>query len=233
MLQPDQTNQILSALPPTEFRRLARGFERVDLVYDAEIYDRGSEIEHVYFPLKGMVSLVSSLGADPSLELGVVGNEGIVGLALYQGVSTSSNRAVVQGSGSALRVKAEFFLSECDRGPDLGRLLNRFAYSLTTQISQSALCLRFHNPDQRLCRWLLMTADRMDSDDLHLTQAFLSNMLGVRREAVNRSSRRLQNRRLIEHFRGRVVITDRAALTAASCECYELIRAAELPRGRG
>ena len=233
MTEPQSANHILAALPPAEYDSIARGFVPVDLVYDADLYDRDSVIRHVYFPLRGMVSLVSSVGSRPSLELGVVGNEGMVGLQLYQGVASSNHRAVVQGGGSALRLEAAFFLAECERRSGLTKLLNRFAFTMMTQISQSAFCLRFHPVDQRLCRWLLMTADRMGSDDVHLTQAFLSNMLGVRREAVNRSSTRLEEQQLVEHSRGRMVIIDRALMIAASCECYALIRSSELAMASG
>jgi CRP-like cAMP-binding protein len=221
------TNRLLASLPPKEYKRLLPSLQPVELKYSAVIYDYGAAISHVYFPESGIISLLSSVEERSLLEIGIVGNEGMVGLPLFLGVRTSRGKAVVQGGGTAFQVTAAAFMAECELGGKLSHVLRRFTHSLMSQISQSAVCFRFHPAEQRLSRWLLMTGDRMGSDELQITQSFLSNMLGVRREAVNIAVSALEKRNLIRHGRGSISIIDRAQLEKASCKCYAIIRGEE------
>jgi CRP-like cAMP-binding protein len=223
-------NRLLAALPSKEFRRLDSKLEPFILNYGDNIYATGALIKYVYFPTSGIVSLLSAVDERSLLEVGIIGREGMVGLPLFLGVKRSTTRALVQGSGSALRLTSSAFNAECELGGQLPVILKRFANSLMSQISQSAVCFRFHSVEQRLARWLLMTSDRMGSDNFPLTQEFLSNMLGVRREAVNKSAVEFHSRGLINYSRGQIKIINRKKLTQASCNCYALIRAEESSR---
>lgn len=218
------TNRLLVALPPAEYERLFPKLERITLTYGESIYEWGEIIRHVYFPDSGIISLLAAVEDSATLEVGIVGNEGMVGLALFLGVETSNNRVIVQGAGFAMRMKAEDFKTECKDGGSLHRLLQRYTHSLLTQVSQSAVCYRFHPTEARLARWLLMTSDRMQTNDFQLTQEFLSNMLGVRREAVNKSAVTLQQQELISYKRGNILIINRAELEKISCLCYWIIK---------
>lgn len=220
-------NRILAALPAGEYRQMFSRMEQIDLIYGENIYERGEIIRHVYFPESGIVSLLAAVEDSMTLEVGLVGSEGIIGLPVFLGVKTSSNRAVVQGAGSALRMKTKDFLAESKTGASLPRFLQRYAHSLLTQVSQSAVCYRFHPAEARLARWLLMTADRMEADKFQLTQEFLSNMLGVRREAVNKSAVILQQQELISYSRGTISIINQKNLEKAACLCYGIIKAEE------
>ncbi|HEX9961792.1 MAG TPA: Crp/Fnr family transcriptional regulator [Pyrinomonadaceae bacterium] len=217
-------NRLLAALPAEEYRRLSSGFETFALTYGENIYERGEIISHVYFPDSGIISLLAAVEDSAMLEVGLVGSEGMIGLPVFLGVKTSSNRAIVQGTGFATRMKTADFLAECENGSALPRLLQRYAHSLLTQVSQSAVCYRFHLSEARLARWLLMTADRMESDKFLLTQEFLSKMLGVRREAVNKSAVILQRQQLISYSRGNILIINQAGLEKAACLCYDIIK---------
>jgi CRP-like cAMP-binding protein len=197
--------------------------EEIPLVFEEILYQPNVLISDVYFPNSGIVSLLAAANEHATLEVGLVGKEGILGLAIFMGVNTSLNRAVVQGAGSAMRMKATAFRKECSNGGALPRLLQRYTHSRLTQITQSALCNQFHSVDARLARWLLMTHDRMGDDEFQLTQEFLSNMLGVRREGVSRAAGDLQKRKLIVYSRGRLKVLDRVGLEAVSCGCYEII----------
>ena len=221
------SNRILAALPSSEYERLAPNLKPFSLKYGDVIYAEGSLIKYVYFPLGGIVSLLSAVDERSLLEVGIVGREGMVGLPLFLGVKRSANRAIVQGTGESLRLNAAAFLLECSFQGDLTILLRRFTQSLMSQISQSAVCFRFHPVEQRLARWLLMTSDRIGSNDFQLTQDFLSNMLGVRREAVNKSAVEFHSSGLINYSRGHIKITDRRKLKQAACKCYELIKREE------
>jgi CRP-like cAMP-binding protein len=230
-LMPDTTklnapiyNRLLAALPNTEYVRLFSKLEQIALVYGEIIYERGEIIRHVYFPNSGIISLLASVENSASLEVGIVGKEGIVGLPVFLGVKTSNNHAVVQGAGVAMRMKAADFLIECRNDGGLPRLLRRFTHSLLAQVSQSAACYCFHLVEARLARWLLMTSDRMETGDFPVTQEFLSNMLGVRREAVNKSAVMLQQQQLINYSRGNVSIINQVGLEKASCKCYGIIK---------
>jgi len=181
-------------------------------------------ISDVYFRNSGMLSLLACGNGRATLEVGLVGKEGMLGMSVFMGVKTSQNRVAVQGAGSAMRMKATGLRKHCTNGGILPRLLRRYSHSLITQITQSALCNQLHSVDARLARWLLMTHDRMGNDEFQLTQEFLSNMLGVRREGVSRAAADLQKRNLISYSRGRLRVIDRAGLEATSCGCYEIIK---------
>ena len=217
------TNQLLTALPVKSLPGLLSKMERVELVYDTDVYKAGAIITHVCFPESGIISLLAVVGKNSTIEVGIVGDEGMVGLPVFLGIETSLNRAVVQGAGFAMKMASNDFLSECDSSTEFQRVLRRFAYSLMTQISQSAACNRFHPIDARLARWLLMTRDRMRSDEFQITQNFLSNMLGVRREAVNKAASAFQEQELISYTRGLLNIIDGNALELIACSCYEII----------
>ncbi|HEX8737085.1 MAG TPA: Crp/Fnr family transcriptional regulator [Pyrinomonadaceae bacterium] len=217
-------NRLLAALPTAEYERLFPKLKQITLNYGENIYERGEIIRHVYFPDSGIISLLAAVEESALLEVGIIGNEGMVGLAVFLGVKKSNNRAVVQGEGLAMKMKAEDFLAECKNGEALPRLLHRYTHSLLTQVSQSAVCYRFHSIEARLARWLLMTSDRMRTNEFRLTQEFLSNMLGVRREAVNKSAVTLQQQQVISYSRGNVSIINRAELEKTSCPCYGIIK---------
>jgi CRP-like cAMP-binding protein len=216
-------NQLLSALPAGIFQQLLPKLERFELVYDTNICVAGETIEHAYFPESGIISILAVVDKDSTLEVGIVGSEGMVGIPLFLGIRTADNRAVVQGAGFALRMTAADFIEESERGGELVVILKRFTFSLMTQIGQSAACNRYHPIDARLARWLLMTRDRMKSDEFRITQEFLSNMIGVRREAVNKAASDFQHRGLIRYTRGLVAILESNELKGLACSCYEII----------
>lgn len=221
---PLRSNHLLARIPADEFDRLKTGSETVELKFGANIYDLGTDIDHAYFPNAGIISLLAAFDQRSTLEVGIVGSEGMVGLPLFLGVNQSRVKAIVQAHGTAVRITATVFLEECEKGGTLSRTMRRFAHSRIVQISQSALCLRFHVIEMRLARWLLMTSDRIESNELPMTQEFLSNMLGVRREAVNRAAVVLQRRALISYSRNNILIIDRLGLEATACVCYSTIR---------
>lgn len=221
---PPAENLLLAALPRKEYRRLLPQLERVAMPFAEVLYEPGDVIRHVYFPNDSIVSLLSVVAERSTLEVGLVGDEGMAGLPVFMGVSTSGNRALVQGTGTAMRMKAAELRTESERLGPLHRLLRRYAHSLLTQVSQTAACNRFHMVDARLARWLLMTHDRSRSDEFRMTQEFMSNMLGVRREGVNKAATALQRSELISYSRGHIRVLDRAGLEAVSCECYLVIR---------
>ena len=221
---PQVANQLLAALPENVYQDMQRHLEEIPLVLEEFLYKAHAGISDVYFPNSGIVSLLAGVDERSTLEVGLVGNEGMVGLSVFMGVNTSINDAVVQGAGLAMRMKATAFRRECNKGGVLPQLLTRYAHSMLTQIAQCAVCNQFHSMDSRLSRWLLMTQDRMGSDEFQLTQEFLSNMLGVRREGVNRAAGELQKRGLITYRRGQLRVLDRPGLEAISCQCYEVIR---------
>lgn len=222
------TNSLLALLPDEEYGRLLPSMEKVGFNYGENIYERGDVIGDVYFPNSGNIFLLAAIEDSAMLEVGIVGNEGMIGIPVFLGVETANNQAIVQGTGSAMKMKTADFLKECGRGGALPKILRRFTHSLMAQISQSAVCFRFHAVEARLARWLLMTADRMRSNNFQITQDFLANMLGVRREAVNKSAVILQKQNLISYNRGKMQILDPAKLEKTSCPCYEVIKAEEL-----
>jgi CRP-like cAMP-binding protein len=216
-------NRLLAALPAEEYQQLLPKLEEVSLPFAEIIYNPGDTINHIYFPNCGIISLLSAV-SDRFLEVGIVGSEGFLGLPVFLRIKTSNNRALVQGEGAAMRIKTTDFLAECRDGGTLSSLLQRYTHSLLTQISQSAVCNSYHQIEQRLARWLLMTADRMESDGFPITHNFLSNMLGVRREAVSLSAKKLQQQGLISYSRGKMSILNRAGLENAACRCYFIIK---------
>ena len=218
------SNRLLAALPPKEFQRLRLKLELVELDFGQILYSAGQTIKHVHFPNNSIISLLSVIAERSSLEVGIVGNEGMAGLSVFMGVDVSRNQALVQGSGTAMRMEAETLRNESNQLSHLHRLLHRYSHSLLTQISQSAACNRFHTVNMRLARWMLMTHDRLGEDTFPLTQDFMSNMLGVRREGVSKAAGELQKQKLIGYSRGVIVVLDRAGLESAACGCYQIIK---------
>jgi CRP-like cAMP-binding protein len=218
-------NRLLAALPKDEYRALSPKLELCPLVFGEVIYEPGDLIRYVYFPVSGIISLLAAVAERATLEVGIVGQEGMVGLPAFMGVKISGNRAVVQGAGQSMRIKASAFRKECENGGSLTRLLRRYTHSRLMQIAQGAACNRFHPINARLARWLLMSRDRMGTDEFQLTQEFLSNMLGVRREGVNKAAGALQAQNLISYSRGNLLILDRAGLKGIACHCYGVIKA--------
>jgi CRP-like cAMP-binding protein len=214
------TNRILAALPSKDRERLLAHCEPVELMFADVIYKPGELILHVYFPTNSSISLVTPLEGSASLEVGLIGNEGMLGIPLTLGVDVSPFLALVQSSGPALRINVASFLRELGRSAALQRELNLYLYVLISQLGQTAACTRFHVVEARLARWLLMTQDRAHSDTFHVTHVFLAYMLGVRRVGVTKAASSLQKQKLISYHRGDVKILDRAGLEAASCQCY-------------
>jgi CRP-like cAMP-binding protein len=217
-------NRLLASLPKKEYERLLPGLKRITLTFGEVLYEPGDTMKHVYFPNDSIVSLLSAMSETSSLEVGMIGNEGMAGLPIFMGVNVSRNRALVQGSGSAMRMTSVAVRHEANRLGTLHRLMHRYAVSLLTQVSQAAACNRFHSVDARLARWLLMTSDRLGTEEFRLTQEFMSNMLGVRREGVNKAAGVLQTGKLIHYSRGVITILNRRGLERNSCECYAIIK---------
>ena len=218
-------NWLLDGLPSEDYDRLLSELEPVTLALGAVVYESGIEMQHVYFPTTSHISLLYTMLDGTTAEMGLVGNEGVVGIALFMGGDTTPNQAVVQGGGNALRMKAKAMQNEFRRGGQFQHLLLRYTQALITHISQTAVCNRLHSVEQRLCRWLLMTHDRTQSDKLQMTQEFISHMLGVRREGVTHAAQRLQDAGFIRYVRGHIEILDRQGLEAHVCECYGVVRA--------
>jgi CRP-like cAMP-binding protein len=217
-------NSMLAALPRKECRHLFDGLEQVALAYGEVLYEPGEEIKYVYFPVDCLVSLLTLVDQHHALEVGLVGREGMVGIPLALQISISPVRALVQGTGTAMRMEAVPFLKVLQQSPALQRELHRYTYTLMAQITQTAACNRFHVVEARLARWLLMTEDRMQASSFRLTQELLSQMLGVRRVGVTKAARRLQQDKLIRYSRGNITILDRKGLEAASCSCYAIVK---------
>ena len=217
-------NNLLSALPRKDYRRMLTGLEPVNLSFGEVLYQPGDAISHVYFPGIALVSLMTLVDGRLTLEVGVVGCEGMVGSPVALGIGVSPFRALVQGAGGALRMKSNYFVKELRQNIALQRALQRYTHVLMAQFAQTAACNRFHVVEERLARWLLMTRDRVQSTDFRLTQEFLSHMLGVRRVGVTKAAGHLQQRRLIEYSRGNIRIVDQAGLEAACCSCYQASR---------
>ena len=217
-------NRLLAALPHKERRNFVDQMQQVELVYGEVLYEPGERIDYVYFPNDSIVSLLTLVDRHHALEVGLVGREGMVGVPLALQISLSPVRALVQGSGTALRMKAAPFIRAFRQSQALQRELQRYTYALMAQITQTAACNRFHVVEARLARWLLMTHDRMQSNPFQLTQEFLSQMLGVRRVGVTKAARTLQKNGLISYSRGNITILDRTGLEAACCSCYEIVK---------
>ena len=219
------SNKILASIPDDDYQRLSRQLEPVSLRFGQVLYEPGKAIRYVYFPVNCLVSLLTSVDRHRTLEVGMVGNEGMAGMPFILGVGISGVRALVQGAGQALRMASKPFRMEFDRTPALQQALYRYTYALMAQISQTAACNRFHDADERLARWLLMTRDRIGADDFSLTQAFLAHMLGLRRVGVTEAASRLKRRDLIAYTRGQLTILDVPRLKRASCSCYPKVNA--------
>jgi CRP-like cAMP-binding protein len=218
-------NRVLSSIPLKDFRRLQTQLEPATLRFGEALYEPGKAIEHVYFPLDCLISLLTAVDKRRSLEVGMVGNEGMAGMPFILGIGLSGVRAIVQGAGDALRMPAGPFRIEFDQNSGLQDALYRYTYALMAQISQTAACNRFHDAEARLARWLLMTRDRVGSDEFLLTHAFLAHMLGMRREGVSEAASALKHRNLIDYSRGKIRILNLRGLKAASCACYQRVRA--------
>jgi CRP-like cAMP-binding protein len=217
-------NHLLAALPPEEFERILPHLGPVRFSLGEVVYESGGQMEHIYFPTTAIVSLLYMMENGSSAEMGVVGNEGVVGVALFMGGNTMPNRAIVQSAGGAVRMKATVLREEFGRGGTFQRLLLRYTQALLTQMSQTAVCNRLHAIEQQLCRWLLLSHDCLESDELIMTQELIANMLGVRREGVTTAAGRLQEQGLISYVRGHIRILDRRGLEAAVCECYKVVK---------
>lgn len=217
-------NSLLAALPHMDYQRLLPGLEQVPLTFGYTIYEPGALIRHVYFPNDSLVSLLTLVEGHLALEVGLIGREGMLGVSLALGIDVSPVRALVQGTGTALRMKSARFMLEFRRSLPLRREIYLYTHALMAQITQTAACNRFHVVEARLARWLLMTRDRVRSDEFRLTQEFLAHMLGVRRVGVTKAASALQQQKLISYSRGNIRILDRKKLEAASCPCYEIVK---------
>jgi CRP-like cAMP-binding protein len=217
-------NKLLAALPEEEYERLLPNIELVHLEKGEIIYVAGDKIRYAHFPLTGMISLISATESGSTVEVAMVGNEGIVGLPTVLNINKAPYEAMIQLTADTVKIKAEVLKQEFDRGGRLQDFMLRYAHFLITQITQSALCNRFHTVEQRLCRWLLITRDCVNSNTINLTQEIIGHMLGSPRTRVTMAARTLQQEGLIRYGRGRIVILDSQRLSDASCECYRIVR---------
>ncbi len=217
-------NHLLASLPPEEWERLHPRMELKPMPLGHVLYESGDAMRHVYFPTTSIISLLYVMEDGASAEIAIVGNEGIVGISLFMGGETTPSRAIVQSGGQAYRVPGQYLKEEFFRAGPLQRLLLRYTQALITQMAQTAVCNRHHSVEQQLCRWLLMSLDRLASNELTMTQELIANMLGVRREGVTESAGRLQKLGLIQYTRGHISVTDRPGLEAHACECYAVVK---------
>ena len=226
MISPDtpRENHLLAALPEPEWRRLTPNLELSSMPLGHVLYESGSQLQHVYFPTTCIVSLLYVMEDGHSAEIAIVGYEGIVGVSLFMGGETTPSRGIVQSAGTAYRLSGKNLKEEFFRGGVLQRLLLRYTQALITQMSQTAVCNRHHSVEQQLCRWLLLSLDRLPSSELVMTQELIANMLGVRREGVTESAGKLQKLGLIRYSRGRITVLDRPALEQHACECYAVVK---------
>jgi len=225
ILSPDPTeNQLLAALPDPEWQRWQPQLERVEMPLGQVLYEAGTTLSHVYFPTTAIVSLLYVMENGASAEIAVVGNDGIVGISLFMGGDSTSSRAVVQSAGLGLRLKAQIMKDDFNRAGPVLHLLLRYTQALITQMAQTAVCNRHHSLDQQLCRWLLLSLDRLQGNELVMTQELIANMLGVRREGVTEGALKLQQAGLIRYARGHISVLDRDGLENRSCECYAVVK---------
>jgi CRP-like cAMP-binding protein len=223
-LHTPKQNHLLDALPAGDYERLAPHLELVPMRLGDVLYESGVQLRYVYFPTTAILSLLYVLEDGASAEIAIVGNEGILGISLFMGGETTPSRAVVQSAGHAFRLKADLLKTEFGRfGPTM-HLLLRYTQALITQMAQTAVCNRHHSVDQQLCRWLLLSLDRLQTSELSMTQELIANMLGVRREGVTEAAGKLQDAGLISYTRGRITVLDRPGLEMRSCECYQVVK---------
>jgi CRP-like cAMP-binding protein len=223
-INPDRQNHLLNALPVADFESLQPHLKLVPVELGAALYEPDIEMRYLYFPTNSIVSLLYVMADGASAEIAVVGNEGVVGVALFMGGATTPSRAVVQSAGHALRLPSQVLKDEFIRGGAMQHLLLRYTQALLTQMAQTAVCNRHHSLDQQLCRWLLMSLDRLQANELIMTQELIANMLGVRREGVTEAAGQLQKAGLIRYSRGRITVLDRPGLEARTCECYAVVK---------
>jgi CRP-like cAMP-binding protein len=217
-------NHLLSVLPAAEWERLAPHLVQVDMPLGRVVYESGDRLSHVYFPTTSIISLLYVMEDGASGEIAIVGNEGIVGIAIFMGGETTPSRAVVQSAGNAYRLDTRLLREEFHRGGPMQRLLLRYTQALITQMAQTAVCNRHHSIDQQLCRWLLLSLDRLPSNELKMTQELIANMLGVRRPGVTEAAMKLQEAGLIRYSYGHIDILDRPGLERRVCECYSVVK---------
>jgi len=217
-------NHLLNALSANAYGRLSIHLERVSMPLGEVLYESGDPLNYVYFPTTCIVSLLYVMENGASAEIAVVGNEGIIGVALFMGGGSMPNRAVVQSAGYAYRIRKSHFMQEFERNGSLLHILLRYTQALICQMGQTAVCNRHHSVDQQLCRWLLLSLDRLSSNTLAMTQELIANMLGVRREGVTEAALKLQKAGLISYTRGRITVLDRPGLEDRVCECYQVVK---------
>lgn len=217
-------NRLLAALPPEDYERLLPQLQQVSFSLGEVVYEFGGHLDYVYFPTDSIISLLYTMENGTSAEMGLTGNDGVVGIALFMGGGTMPNRAVVQSGGTAIRMKAKLLQDEFARGGKFQQLLLRYTQALITQISQTAVCNRLHSVEQQLCRWLLLSHDRVKADELIMTQELIADMLGVRREGVTVAAGQLQDVGAISYVRGHIRIRDRKKLEQTVCECYRVVK---------
>ena len=217
-------NHLLAALPDAEWQRWCPLLESIELPLGQVLYESGTTLKHVYFPTTAIISLLYVMENGASAEIAVVGNEGLVGISLFMGGESTPSRAVVQSAGYGFRLKAQLMKDEFDRAGPVLHLLLRYTQALITQMSQTAVCNRHHSLDQQLCRWLLLSLDRLQGADLVMTQELIANMLGVRREGVTEAAHKLQEAGLIRYARGHISVLDRVGLEKRVCECYGVVK---------
>jgi CRP-like cAMP-binding protein len=217
-------NQLLAALPEPELQRWLPHLEYVDMRLGEVLYEAGSILSHVYFPTTAIVSLLYVMQNGESAEIAVVGNDGVVGISLFMGGDSTSSRALIQSAGGAYRLSAQLMKEEFDRGGPVLHLLLRYTQALITQMVQTAACNRHHSLDQQLCRWLLLSLDRLQGTDMMMTQDLIANMLGVPRDGATEGALRLQTAGLINYTQGRIRVLDRGGLEKRTCECYAVVK---------
>jgi len=217
-------NGLLAALPEAEWERVLPHLENVEMPLGKVLYESGDRLSHVWFPTTSIVSLLYVMENGAAAEIAVVGNEGIVGISLFMGGNSTPSRAVVQSAGQGFRLKANLLMAEFDRAGPVLHLLLRYTQALITQMAQTAVCNRHHSLDRQLCRWLLLSLDRLQSNELVMTQELIANMLGVRREGVTEAAGHLHRAGLIRYQRGHITVLDRAGLERRTCECYAVVR---------
>jgi len=223
-LQGPNQNHLLAALPPAEFERLAPHLEPVEMLLGDSLYEPGEQLQHAYFPATAIVSLHYVMESGASAETAGVGNEGVVGISLFMGGDTTPSSAVVRTAGRAYRLETRLLKQEFDRGGLMQRLMLRYTQALLTQMAQTAACNRHHSVEQQLCRWLLLTLDRLPTNELIMTQELVASMLGVRREGITEAAGKLQHAGFIRYRRGHISVLERSGLETRVCECYAVVK---------